>query len=92
MTTGSDVLMKLSANWIWSDDGDGRGYNLCSIFRRDFRPDRSEVGGGEPLCMHSGIGAAAADQVNRQPGIQLGENLLHPLLHFVNRITTWSFS
>lgn len=29
--------MNISANWIWSDDGDGRGYNLCSIFRRDFR-------------------------------------------------------
>ena len=24
--------MNISANWIWSDDGDGRGYNLCSIF------------------------------------------------------------
>ena len=31
--------MNISANWIWSDDGDGRGYNLCSIFRRDFRLD-----------------------------------------------------
>ena len=29
--------MKLAANWIWSDDSDGRGYNLCSVFRRDFR-------------------------------------------------------
>lgn len=29
--------MDIIANWIWSDDSDGRGYNLCSIFRRDFR-------------------------------------------------------
>ena len=29
--------MKLSANWIWSDDSDGRAFNICSIFRRDFR-------------------------------------------------------
>ncbi|MDR0932903.1 MAG: alpha-L-rhamnosidase N-terminal domain-containing protein [Victivallales bacterium] len=29
--------MDISASWIWSDDSDGRDYNLCSIFRRDFR-------------------------------------------------------
>ena len=29
--------MDIIANWIWSDGSDGRGYNLCSIFRRDFR-------------------------------------------------------
>lgn len=29
--------MNISASWIWSDDSDGRSYNLCSVFRRDFR-------------------------------------------------------
>ncbi len=24
------------AKWIWSDNSDGRGYNLCSVFRYDF--------------------------------------------------------
>lgn len=32
--------MKLSANWIWSDDSDGRGYNLCSVFHRDFQLEK----------------------------------------------------
>ncbi len=29
--------MDISANWIWSDASDGRGYNLCSVFRKEFR-------------------------------------------------------
>ncbi len=29
--------MSITGNWIWSDDSDGRGYNLMSVFRRDFR-------------------------------------------------------
>ena len=33
------------------------------------------------VCMDSRVGAAAADQVNRQPGVQFGKHLLHPLLH-----------
>ena len=32
--------MNISASWIWSDDSDGRGYNLCSIFRREFRLEK----------------------------------------------------
>ena len=35
--------MKIIANWIWSDDSDGRAYNLCSAFRRDFRLDAPPV-------------------------------------------------
>ena len=34
---GVMCTMKLSANWIWSDDSDGRAFNICSVFRRDFR-------------------------------------------------------
>ncbi len=29
--------MDIIANWIWSDDSNGRVYNLCSVFRRDFK-------------------------------------------------------
>ncbi len=29
--------MKISASWIWPADSDGLGYNLCSVFRREFR-------------------------------------------------------
>ncbi len=33
--------MSISASWIWSDDSAGKGYNLCSIFRRDFRLEKA---------------------------------------------------
>lgn len=29
--------MNITASWIWPADSDGRGFNLCSVFRRDFR-------------------------------------------------------
>ncbi len=45
--------MNISANWIWSDDGDGRGYNLCSIFRRDFRLESAPVGAHLAICADS---------------------------------------
>ncbi len=48
--------MKIIANWIWSDDSDGRAYNLCSAFRRDFRLDAPPV---------SAILAIAADTTYR---------------------------
>ena len=32
--------MNISASWIWSDNSDGRGYNLCSVFRREFRLEK----------------------------------------------------
>ncbi len=35
--------MKITASWIWSDDSDGRAYNLCSVFRRDFRLEEAPV-------------------------------------------------
>lgn len=31
--------MSITASWIWSDDSDGLGFNLCSVFRREFRLD-----------------------------------------------------
>lgn len=45
--------MNISANWIWSDDGDGRGYNLCSIFRRDFRLESAPAGAHLAVCADS---------------------------------------
>ena len=46
--------MNISANWIWSDDGDGRGYNLCSIFRRDFRLESVPADAHLAVCADSG--------------------------------------
>lgn len=46
--------MNISANWIWSDDGDGRGYNLCSIFRRDFRLEAVPAEAHLAVCADSG--------------------------------------
>ena len=45
--------MNISANWIWSDDGDGRGYNLCSIFRRDFRLEAVPADAHLAVCADS---------------------------------------
>lgn len=38
--------MNITASWIWPADSDGRGFNLCSVFRRDFRLESAPASDG----------------------------------------------
>ncbi len=49
--------MTISANWIWLDDSDGRGYNLAAKFRRTFQLDSI------PACAELKISADSAYRV-----------------------------
>ena len=65
--------MNISANWIWSDDGDGRSYNLCSIFRRDFRLEAVPAEAHLAVCADSGY---QTPKVDTRAAIFSGDRIL----------------